>query len=357
LREAARSPGAPRLARIGGLREAARSPGAPRLVRIGGLREAARSPGAPRLARIGGLREAGAEPRRPAARTLSCLACGAPEARGSYAFLFGLRGPGGPRLAGIGGLREAGAEPGHQADFRSVYAGPWRASPFHAKHSAMSLSRLVPVLVAVLLTLTTAAAGAAPKPVKGAVLFRVDASAGPGTYQLHVSNSGGEEADHFALALGPRLGLNLGYGVSRLIRIGLNGSAAFSLNLAEDEGIPSAEVDGWARWNIGPSVGFRFGPKVPIELDVAVQFANFQSLGSQTSIGGMLSFDALAKQYGMTSTVLLLWRPGGAKDEFALHAGLEGTWGLSSSTPAGSSTESQQAMFLQSLLVGISFGL
>jgi hypothetical protein len=193
--------------------------------------------------------------------------------------------------------------------------------------------------------------------VKDAVLFRVDASVLPGTYVQHASNSDGESAEAYAFAIGPRLGLNLGYAPSRLIRLGIGGAAAFSMNIADQQGIPSAQVDGWARWTVGPSVGFRFGPKVPIELDVALNFANFTNLGSQGSNGSTsASFDTLAKQYGMTTTVLLLFRPGGANDEFALHAGLEGTWGMAQSV-AESGVSTSNAGYLQSLLLGVTFGL
>jgi len=199
----------------------------------------------------------------------------------------------------------------------------------------------------------TTPALAARKPVKGEPLLRADLSVGPGAYELHVDSSDDEDNTTYALAVGPRLGLNLGWGVSRLVRVGIGGSAAFSLNLVEDQGIPNAEVDGWGRWAVGPSVGFRFGPDVPLELDVAVNFANFMAVGSQAQDG---SFNLDAKHYGMTSTVLLLWRPGGAASAFALHAGLEGTWGLASTTPP-SGASATNAMFLQSLLLGVSFGL
>ncbi len=104
--------------------------------------------------------------------------------------------------------------------------------------------------------------------------------------------------DSFAFTIGPRLGVNLGYAPTRLIRLGIGSAVAFSTSVAKTDGTLSALVDGWGRWTIGPSVGFRFGPKVPIELDLAVNFANFANFGSQASGA---SFDALAKQYGMTN--------------------------------------------------------
>lgn len=202
-----------------------------------------------------------------------------------------------------------------------------------------------------LILLSTSAAHAQRKPVKDVVLFRADVSVAPGAYQLEVNSSAGEAENTYAMALGPRVGLNLGYAPSRLIRLGIGAAAAFSMTLAEDGGIPTAEVDGWARWTVGPSVGFRFGPKVPLELDVALNFANFMALGSQVSIAGDdIEFDALAKRYGITSTALLLWRPGGAADPFALHAGLENTWGYGGGYSTGT-------MLMQSLLLGITLGL
>jgi hypothetical protein len=207
---------------------------------------------------------------------------------------------------------------------------------------------VAPVLVTLL---SVTPAHAARKPVKDVLLFRADASVAPGSYQLEVNSAAGESESTYAFALGPRLGLNLGYAPSRLIRLGFGTAAAFSMTIAEDGDIPTAEVDGWARWTIGPSVGFRFGPKVPIELDIALNFANFMTLGSQaTTPGDPIEFDALAKRYGMTSTALLLWRPGGAADAFAFHAGLESTWGMDGGASSGT-------MLLQSLLLGISLGL
>jgi hypothetical protein len=208
---------------------------------------------------------------------------------------------------------------------------------------------VAPVLVTLL---SATPAHAARKPVKDVLLFRADASVAPGSYQLEVNNADGDSSSTYAFALGPRLGLNLGYAPSRLIRLGFGTAAAFSMTIAEDGDIPSAEVDGWARWTIGPSVGFRFGPKVPIELDIALNFATFQTLGSQVFPlqGSPSSFDALARRYGMTSTALLLWRPGGAADAFAFHAGLESTWGMDGGASSGT-------MLLQSLLLGISVGL
>jgi hypothetical protein len=204
----------------------------------------------------------------------------------------------------------------------------------------------------------TASAAAQAFPVKDKVLLRLDASVIPGTYVQHATNDAGDSADAYAFAIGPRLGLNLGYAPSKLIRIGLGGAAAFSMNVADNQGIPSAQVDGWARWTVGPSVGFRFGPKVPLELDVALNFANFMNLGSQATPtqGGGTNFDLLAKQYGMTNTVLLLFRPGGADDEFAIHAGIEGTWGMADSAVSGG-VSTNNVGFLQSVLLGISLGL
>jgi hypothetical protein len=200
-------------------------------------------------------------------------------------------------------------------------------------------------------------AALAARPVKDVALFRVDASLAPTSYLQRISTEDSDEASNFAFTLGPRLGLNLGWGPSRLIRLGIGGAAAFAMSVADDDGFVSAEVDGWARWTVGPSVGFRFGPKVPIELDIAVNFANFQALGEQTTaVGGSDSFDALAKQYGMTSTALLLFRPGGSDSPFALHAGLEGTWGMATATTENDGASSASG-FMQSLLLGVSIGL
>ena len=53
---------------------------------------------------------------------------------------------------------------------------------------------------------------------------------------------------------------------------------------------------------------------------------------------------------------MLFFRPGGANDIFALHAGIEGTWGMATTHP-GDGSATTNAAFINSLLLGISLGL
>lgn len=111
-------------------------------------------------------------------------------------------------------------------------------------------------------------AARARRPVTHEVLARVDASVAPAGFALltHSRTAGNYEAG--GMALGPRLGVNVGYGVSRLVRLGFGAGADFALDLATTQNIPFTDIDGWMRWFAGPTVGFRWGPRVPLELEV-----------------------------------------------------------------------------------------
>lgn len=212
--------------------------------------------------------------------------------------------------------------------------------------------------LATLALVTTTYSAEARVPVEDTILFRSDASFGIGSYLQHVENSGGDSWETYAMALGPRLAVNLGYAPTRLVRLGLGASAAFALNAVEHQGIPNTELDGWMRWTVGPTVGFRFGPRVPLELEVGLAFSHSWIFGSQgfPADSDASLFDVGAKQFGTTSSALLFYRPGGPTSLFAVHAGLEGTWGLVQTHPSDGSTTTNTA-FIHSLLLGLSLGL
>ena len=196
----------------------------------------------------------------------------------------------------------------------------------------------------------------APEPVKG-LLLRADLSLAPGAYVQHVSNTAGDQADASAASLGPRLGLNLGFAPSRLIRLGLSISTDFSLNVVEDQGLPDIELDGWVRWILGPTVGFRFGPSVPLELELGAGFSHMIVIGSQALVdeGGSLAYQVGDQQFGPAGSALLVYRPGGADSIWGLHAGLLGGWGHAQHSPRRGSTTFADA-FTGSLLLGLSAG-
>lgn len=129
------------------------------------------------------------------------------------------------------------------------------------------------------------------------------------------------------MALGPRLGVNVGYGVSRLVRLGFGAGADFALDLATTQNIPFTDIDGWMRWFAGPTVGFRWGPRVPLELEVHLAFTHQMPIGSQ-AVPGI--------------------------DEgspFAVHGGVSYGWAFS-----GNSRQNANLLIGQ-LLLGVSVGL
>lgn len=205
------------------------------------------------------------------------------------------------------------------------------------------------------LTMTSRKALAA-EPAKG-WLFRGDASVAPGAYVQRVSNTAGEEAEAYAALLGPRLGLNLGFAPSRHIRLGLAASADFAMNVAEKQGIPYTGLDAWMRWIVGPTVGFRFGPRAPWELEAGIGFSHLMFVGSQADICCPSPTYALgADQLGAAASALLMYRPGGADSIWGLHTGLLGGWGHLQQTSSPGNTTSANA-FTGSLLLGVSVGL
>lgn len=192
------------------------------------------------------------------------------------------------------------------------------------------------------------------KPVIGRVLARVDASASPGGFLLatHDETSGAYEAS--AGTLGPRLAFNFGYAPSRLVRLGLGFGADFAMNLFESQGIPSTQIDGWTRWFVGPTVGFRFGPRVPLELEASVAFANTASLGNGGTpliVGARTVYDFESPFYGMVNGAILYYRPDGPRSPFAVHGGVHYGWGFEGNS------ERNATFFTWSLLLGVSVGL
>ena len=222
-----------------------------------------------------------------------------------------------------------------------------------------SFRSLVPSgLVLTVAALLAPESAEAAEPV-GGLLFRADASVAPGAYRQYASNSAGQEAETYAATLGPRLALNLGYAPSRLIRLGFSASSDFSLNVIEHQGIPAAELDGWMRWVLGPTVGFRFGRRVPLELELGIGVSHLWIFGSQWSIGNPIPFDVSSKQFGSAGSALVVYRPGGPESVWGLHAGLLGGWGYSKAKePMSLSSDTTSTTAVTgSLLLGLSVGL
>jgi hypothetical protein len=198
-------------------------------------------------------------------------------------------------------------------------------------------------------------AARARRPVTHEVLARVDASTAPAGFALltHSRTAGNYEAG--GMALGPRLGVNVGYGVSRLVRLGFGAGADFALDLATTQNIPFTDIDGWMRWFAGPTVGFRWGPRVPLELEVHLAFTHQMPIGSQAVPGideGQASaYDLGSQMFGLKNGAILYYRPYGARSPFAVHGGVSYGWAFS-----GNSRQNANLLIGQ-LLLGVSVGL
>lgn len=187
------------------------------------------------------------------------------------------------------------------------------------------------------------------------VLARVDASVAPGGFALLTHSRAEGDYEAGAMHLGPRLAVNVGYGVSRLVRVGLGAGADFAMGLATTQNIPFTDIDGWIRWFAGPTVGFRWGPRVPLELEVHLAFTHQMPIGSQAQplIVGRpaLAYELGSQMYGLKNGAILYYRPYGARSPFALHGGVSYGWSFT-----GTSRQNAN-LFIGSLLLGVSFGL
>ena len=233
--------------------------------------------------------------------------------------------------------------------------------------------QLVPHLAFVLTACTASIAAAAEpqaappqgppelphQPEKG-LLFRGDLSFVPGYY---VQNYGGSETnddlsrrlpgqqEEVFGTLGPALALNLGFAPSKLIRLGLAGSAAVGANFYEDRASSGPDPDGLFQWSVGPTVGFRFGPRVPLELEVGLHLTSVILFGSNDDGSRIPEVFRLGEsQYGVGSNASLIWRPGGADSEFGVHVGLR-------SAVTYPSYNGDLTTYLGSAQLGLSLGL
>jgi hypothetical protein len=198
-----------------------------------------------------------------------------------------------------------------------------------------------------------ASAKSTRKPVEG-LMLRLDLGA-VGSWNHHetsFSEAGtGYSFDSKAFSLGPKLALNLGFAPIRLVRIGVFGAAEAAPYLGGDS-FPGTELGAQFRITFGPTVGFRFGPSVPLELEVALAVAHLNQTGSHDDSGNPENgYPLMSDQWGGQGGLKLLFRPGGAGDPFALYAGLLG--GLTGTGANGTDTKAS----LMAAELGISIGL
>lgn len=190
--------------------------------------------------------------------------------------------------------------------------------------SAWPARTLIAAVVACASLVAVPAAAESRKALVGKPLFRADFSAAPGVSFLETD----ENEDALAFGLGSRAAFNLGYAPSQLIRLGFGAGADFAMNLAEDQNITQTDVDGFMRWFAGPSIGFRFAPRVPLELEASIGFAHMMHIGSQATSGVSEppSYKVGAAQFGMENGAILYYRPGGPRSLFAIHGGVRHGW-------------------------------
>lgn len=180
-------------------------------------------------------------------------------------------------------------------------------------------------------------------PLVGKPLFRADFSAAPGFSLLETKDD--QEAKGFAL--GPRIALNLGYAPSQMIRLGLGVGSDFAMNLTQEQNISQTDVDGWMRWFVGPTVGFRFAPRVPLELEASLAFAHMMHIGSQSTPDSAPKYDLGESQFGMENGAILYYRPSGPRSLFAIHGGVRHGWAFGPNSHT----------FTWSTVLGLSVGL
>jgi hypothetical protein len=197
------------------------------------------------------------------------------------------------------------------------------------------------------------------KPQKG-VLFRIDVSA-VGTFNqdetsVSVDVPGGDpeqvSVSSNGIAVGPKLLLNLGYAPSRLVRLGVYGAVEGAPQFTVNTDTPNLTVDGHFRFSAGPTLGLRFGPEAPLELEFGLGIVRQEQVGSQSEVlvqGN--TYPLGADHWGGEGGIKLLLRPGGAADTFAIHVGVLG--GLT----VASTDQAETKAFLGGIELGISLGL
>jgi len=186
-------------------------------------------------------------------------------------------------------------------------------------------------------------AEASDTPATGPLIKLEVNAAGPGfamqTTSFEDATGGSAEQFSFAspmLVFGPVVGLNLGYAPSQKLRVGLRGTASGTAVLAGGDGIPYTDFNAVMRLTGGPTVGFRFGPASPFELEFGLAFAGQMMAGGQAAIGAPDNGYPLgAVQYGVDALARAIWRPWGARSLIGFNFGVDVGW---AAVPSGSSS-------------------
>lgn len=129
------------------------------------------------------------------------------------------------------------------------------------------------------------------------------------------------------LFFGPGISANLGLGLGKRLRLGLEGRyEVLPAAVRTSGGLPHTSLDGWMRVAVGPTLGYRFPSKTALELEAQLLFVQTNLLGSQTAIGSADNGFPLGSDLrGALVGGQLLWRPFGWDSLFGIHGGLLGS--------------------------------
>ena len=154
------------------------------------------------------------------------------------------------------------------------------------------------------------------------------------------------------LVAGPLLGMNIGFAPSPQLRWGLRASLQGAAVLAGGQDIPSTGFNALLRATVGPTIGVRFAPQSPFELEFGLGFAAQMAVGSQNALGSPENRYPLgAAQYGVDALARGIWRPWGAKSAVGFQAGIDLGWAMTGERDT--TTQGVQAVPELGLVVGL----
>lgn len=142
----------------------------------------------------------------------------------------------------------------------------------------------------------------------------------------------GDSSERYAfetthLFFGPAISANVGLGLGKRLRLGLEGRyEVLPATIRSSGSLPFTSLDGWMRVALGPTLGYRFPSRTALELEGQLLFVQTNLLGGQAAIAAPENGFPLGS--GLSGALVggqLLWRPFGWDSLFALHGGLLGS--------------------------------
>lgn len=192
-------------------------------------------------------------------------------------------------------------------------------------------SFLAPATVGLLLTSRLALAS--DDELRTGFLFRSDVTATSlvayNWSNLSVVGASGESVhlEDVSFLPGAAVSINVGYSHDAPYRVGLGCTGQFGLVAGGGNGIPFTQIDGLLRLHFGPTFGFRWGARLPLELEVGLSYVRQDWIGSQVSIGSPQNgFPIDRGQQGALVGALVIWRPLGPRSIFGVAGGLDTSW-------------------------------